>query len=292
MPQAIGSFTRVSRGGGIGVNVGVRDPNPPTVVTPPSGPAPAADTAGDDEYPSVTALVFDALSAEAVGMCQKAALEYLPLSGSSVDAGRRVRDRALRPHAAGVYRQPGPRARRRPPRHARRHRVEGDSARGAQRRCATAANSSRRSSRRCRARSRAAKRRPGARRASVRSTCSCGSCRARCGCCRRSTRMDRDQRGFGTTKSLFAILQSLNELPGPQDADLLLGRPAGLAGAPGPSALGGRGRQPLQHHRLRHRRGRAARRSAARPTLAAKSRRPARSGSVSSGPSATTPSSR
>ncbi len=82
--QEIGSFTRVSRGAGIGVNVGLRDPNPPTVVTPPSGPPTAESGApADDDYPSVTALVFDALSADAVGMCQKAALEYLPMSGSS-----------------------------------------------------------------------------------------------------------------------------------------------------------------------------------------------------------------
>ena len=54
--QEIGSFTRVSRGAGIGVNVGVRDPNPPTVVTPPSGPAPDGSTQpSEEDYPSVTA---------------------------------------------------------------------------------------------------------------------------------------------------------------------------------------------------------------------------------------------
>jgi VWFA-related protein len=81
--QQLGSFTRVSRGAGIAINVGRKQPDTLTVVTPPSS-AGAADRDRDDRdrTPSVTALVFDALSPEAVGMCQKAAGQYLPMSGS------------------------------------------------------------------------------------------------------------------------------------------------------------------------------------------------------------------
>ncbi len=85
--QTLGSFTRVSRGAGIGINVGLREPGT-TLITPP-GSAEANDTSGSasaqtqaDTTPAATALVFDALSADAVAMCQKAATHYLPLSGA------------------------------------------------------------------------------------------------------------------------------------------------------------------------------------------------------------------
>jgi VWFA-related protein len=79
--QAIGSFTRVARGGGIAVRVGVKEPAPTTLVE-----APGTKPRDEGELPfdpPVTALVFDALSAEAVGSCQRAALDYLPRSGSA-----------------------------------------------------------------------------------------------------------------------------------------------------------------------------------------------------------------
>jgi VWFA-related protein len=82
--QTLGSFTRVSRGAGIGVNIGLREPGT-TLVTPPGTPdeGDAASTqAQKDTTPAVTALVFDALSADGVAMCQKAATHYLPLSGT------------------------------------------------------------------------------------------------------------------------------------------------------------------------------------------------------------------
>jgi VWFA-related protein len=81
--QQLGSFTRVSRGAGIAINVGRRQPDTLTLVTPPESAAGGGAAAEkDDAIPAVTALVFDALSPEAVGLCQKAALSYLPLSGS------------------------------------------------------------------------------------------------------------------------------------------------------------------------------------------------------------------
>ncbi len=80
--QAIGSFTRVSRGSGIGINVALKDPGAVTSVgsaAPPDDGTPEAE----ERHPSVTALVFDALSAEAVNLCQRAALEALPMEATS-----------------------------------------------------------------------------------------------------------------------------------------------------------------------------------------------------------------
>jgi VWFA-related protein len=80
--QSIGSFTRVSRGAGIGINVAVKEPGGVTTVGTPPAPPRDETPEKEDETPSVTALVFDALSAEAVGMCQKAALEALPMAAT------------------------------------------------------------------------------------------------------------------------------------------------------------------------------------------------------------------
>ncbi len=78
-PQTLGSFTRVSRGDGIGINVALREPGGVTLIgTPPPPEDGTPET--EDRSPSVTALVFDALSAEAVSLCQRAALEALPMT--------------------------------------------------------------------------------------------------------------------------------------------------------------------------------------------------------------------
>jgi VWFA-related protein len=79
--QTLGSFTRVSRGTGIGVSVALREPGGATTVgpTPPADDTPAAN---EDKFPSVTALVFDALSPEGVTLSQKAALEALPMAAT------------------------------------------------------------------------------------------------------------------------------------------------------------------------------------------------------------------
>ena len=78
-PQTIGSFTRVSRGDGIGINVALREPGGVTHIGSPPPPEDGTPEA-EDKAPSVTALVFDALSAESVNLCQRAALEALPMT--------------------------------------------------------------------------------------------------------------------------------------------------------------------------------------------------------------------
>ena len=71
--QKVGSFTRVSRGDGIGVNVALGSRAAPR--TRDAASARGRRARSRRTHPSVTALVFDALSAEAVGLCQRAALE-------------------------------------------------------------------------------------------------------------------------------------------------------------------------------------------------------------------------
>ena len=79
--QSVDTFTRVSRGGAIGVNVGWRVPDR-TVATPPtSEPADAAQSGAPDAVDATTALVFDHLSAESLRLAQRATLDYVPMSG-------------------------------------------------------------------------------------------------------------------------------------------------------------------------------------------------------------------
>jgi VWFA-related protein len=78
--QPLGSFTRVAHGSGIGVNLRVPDPAAPTLVELGTPATPDPPTSPETE-PAATALVFDALSSEAAAMCQKAAAQYLPRSG-------------------------------------------------------------------------------------------------------------------------------------------------------------------------------------------------------------------
>ena len=78
VPQSIGSFTRVSRGGGIGVDVAWRPPSTTVLTTTGAG----AD-ADDPVEPATTAIVFDHLSSESLRLAQQAALEYIPMSGAS-----------------------------------------------------------------------------------------------------------------------------------------------------------------------------------------------------------------
>jgi VWFA-related protein len=79
--QKIDTFTRVSRGGGIGIDVKWRKPETVAVVTGPdaateesSPPAPMASTA---------ALVFDHLSSDALALAQRATLQYVPVGGDA-----------------------------------------------------------------------------------------------------------------------------------------------------------------------------------------------------------------
>lgn len=76
--QEIGSFTVVNRGGGIGIGVRFREPGETTIVqTERAESAPPAP----EPPPAVTALVFDALSPNALHLTQQAALEYVPTTG-------------------------------------------------------------------------------------------------------------------------------------------------------------------------------------------------------------------
>ena len=81
-PQKIDTFTRVTRGGGIGVNVRWKRPGSTVTILPAGGlppPLPGEDAANQ----ATTALVFDHLSEEPLGLAQKATLEYVPMTGES-----------------------------------------------------------------------------------------------------------------------------------------------------------------------------------------------------------------
>jgi VWFA-related protein len=95
VPQKVDTFTRVSHGGGIGVDVAWRSPAGTVAVTPTTPPLAAApaDTADD----ATTALVFDHLSSESLKLAQKATLAYVPMNGeSSVRVGVFASDPGIR----------------------------------------------------------------------------------------------------------------------------------------------------------------------------------------------------
>lgn len=80
--QKVDTFTRVSRGGGIGVNVAWKAPGGTIAVTPP--PAPGSDAALDaPTEQATTALVFDHLSSESLRLAQRATLDYVPMNDES-----------------------------------------------------------------------------------------------------------------------------------------------------------------------------------------------------------------
>jgi len=80
--QKIDSFTRVSRGGGIGVGVAWRSPDK-TIVRPAAVSAEEPPPTGGTEEDATIALVFDHLSSESLRLAQTATLEYVPRSGES-----------------------------------------------------------------------------------------------------------------------------------------------------------------------------------------------------------------
>jgi VWFA-related protein len=83
VPQTIDSFTRVSRGGGIGVGISWRSPRTTIETTTAGTPnAPAAERPRGD---GTTAIVFDHLSSESLRLAQRAALDYIPLAGEATD---------------------------------------------------------------------------------------------------------------------------------------------------------------------------------------------------------------
>jgi VWFA-related protein len=82
VPQKIDSFTRISRGSGIGIGVRWKSPGTSVAVTPSSSsPTPLAPD--DPAAKGTTALVFDHLTSESLRLAQKATLDYVPMSGQS-----------------------------------------------------------------------------------------------------------------------------------------------------------------------------------------------------------------
>jgi VWFA-related protein len=80
--QKVDTFTRVTRGGGIGLDVKWKQPGSTVAIMPgESLPPPSPSDSPTDQ--ATTALVFDHLSEEALGLAQKATLEYVPMSGDS-----------------------------------------------------------------------------------------------------------------------------------------------------------------------------------------------------------------
>ena len=80
--QRIDTFTRVARGGGIGVGVAWRTPG--TTAVTPTDPTGGSESPGEED--GTTALVFDRLSADSLRLAQRATREYVPMNGES--AGR------------------------------------------------------------------------------------------------------------------------------------------------------------------------------------------------------------
>jgi VWFA-related protein len=80
--QKVDTFTRVSRGGGIGVGVAWKTPDNTITVTPPAAAETSAASGTSLEQPT-TALVFDHLSSESLRLAQRATLDYVPMNGES-----------------------------------------------------------------------------------------------------------------------------------------------------------------------------------------------------------------
>ena len=79
--QKVDTFTRVSRGSGIGIGIAWKAPNPTVAVTP---PPPSSPPGADGPMEETTiAVVFDHLSSETLRVAQKATLQYIPAKGES-----------------------------------------------------------------------------------------------------------------------------------------------------------------------------------------------------------------
>src|SRR4029450_10562796 len=93
--QKIDSFSRVTRGGGIGVGIRWKTPGTARVV---GGAEPAGGSAaGRAREEGATALVFDLLSEDALHLAQRAMLKYVPMNG---DSDIRVAVFATEPHVS------------------------------------------------------------------------------------------------------------------------------------------------------------------------------------------------
>src|SRR5262245_5195877 len=80
VPQKVDTFTRVSHGSGIGIDVAWRSPGHTVNI---AGAGSSPSDAASDAQAATTALVFDHLSAESLRLAQKATLEFVPMAGES-----------------------------------------------------------------------------------------------------------------------------------------------------------------------------------------------------------------
>ena len=97
VPQKIDSFSQVTRGGGIGIDIRWKTPAAIRVggaFAAEPGQGTAADQPKDE---GATALVFDHLSEDALHLAQRATLTYIPMNG---DSGIRVAVFATEPHVS------------------------------------------------------------------------------------------------------------------------------------------------------------------------------------------------
>jgi VWFA-related protein len=79
--QDVGSFALINRGSGIGIGVKFKEAGDTTLVD--SRTPEVVPPKDEDELPASTAIIFDALSPDALSMSQRAALGYLPPDGRS-----------------------------------------------------------------------------------------------------------------------------------------------------------------------------------------------------------------
>ena len=214
--QKLGSFTRVSRGGGIGVNVGAagseRRHRRDAAVRPAAGGDAGSATTSTRRSPRSSST---RCRPRPSGMCQQAALEYLPMSGNSANARRRLHDRAVRSAPLQVYTDNPTLVRNA----VRRVIPAGTESKEQQREALNALRDRRDAARDARSRSCQGAQQGGA--AALGAASGIGQTKLQRRLVQGQMRMlqafdtlDRDQRGYVTTKSLFAILQSLVELPG------------------------------------------------------------------------------
>jgi VWFA-related protein len=83
VPHKVESFTRISRGAGIGVSVAWRTPNTTIIDGSPSSSPAAAAAEPPSAGEGATAIVFDQLSSESLRLAQNATLGYIPMSGEA-----------------------------------------------------------------------------------------------------------------------------------------------------------------------------------------------------------------
>lgn len=83
VPQKVGSFTAVSRATGIGIRVREKPRGGTTVTAPDLLDQSDVPADGSTANPTTSALVFDALTPEGLALAQRAALNELPMNGST-----------------------------------------------------------------------------------------------------------------------------------------------------------------------------------------------------------------